>query len=198
MKAEVRKLKFLRGLDAHTLDLSSLPAERRRFLAAVGRRSSVAKLTRRDPHRRYPILLTLLAQSAVDVLDEVIAAVRPGDLGPGVTARHRLADELAERAKRSEDKLALAEEILPVLADPAIPDEEVGALLRNRIGLPRLRAALAEPATSRLPRDHGQLGALEASYSYLRQFTPQVLDALEFAGGPAANRCWRRWTCCAS
>jgi hypothetical protein len=58
---------------AHRLDLSRLPAERRRFLAAVGRRCSVAKLGRRDPHRRYPIVLTLLAQSAVDVLDEVVA-----------------------------------------------------------------------------------------------------------------------------
>jgi hypothetical protein len=36
VKAEVSKLEFLRGLDAHTLDLSVLPAERRRFLATVG------------------------------------------------------------------------------------------------------------------------------------------------------------------
>jgi Domain of unknown function (DUF4158) len=64
VKTEVGKLLFLHGLDAHTLDLSKLPAERRRFLAAVCRRSSMAKLTRREPHRRYPIVLTVLAQSA--------------------------------------------------------------------------------------------------------------------------------------
>ncbi|MGW4124436.1 hypothetical protein [Nocardia sp. NPDC004711] len=28
---------------------------------------------RRDPQRRHPILLTVLAQSAADVLDEVVA-----------------------------------------------------------------------------------------------------------------------------
>ena len=72
VKTEVAKLLFLRGLDAHTLDLPVLPAERRRFLAAVGRRSSMAKLPRREPYRRYPIVLTVLAQSAVDVLDEVV------------------------------------------------------------------------------------------------------------------------------
>ena len=147
----------------------------------------MAKLTRREPHRRYPIVLTLLAQSAVDVLDEVIQLFDQALSGRESRARHRLADELADRAKRSEDKLALAEEILPVLADPAVPDEAVGALLRNRIGLPRLRAALAEPVTHRLPRDHGQLRALDTSYSYLRQFAAQVLDVLEFAGGPAAT-----------
>ncbi len=36
----VGKLTYLRNLDAHTMDLSMLPAERRRFLATVGRRST--------------------------------------------------------------------------------------------------------------------------------------------------------------
>lgn len=39
---------------------------------------------------------------------------------------------------------------------------------------------------TRLPRDHGHLAAIEASYAYLRQFTPHVLAAVTFAGGPAA------------
>ena len=73
VRSEVGKLGFLRGLDAHTLDLSVLPAERRRFLATVGRRLTAQALERREPHRRYPILLTLIAQSAVEVLDEVVA-----------------------------------------------------------------------------------------------------------------------------
>jgi hypothetical protein len=187
VKTEVAKLVFLRGLDAHTLDLSSLPAERRRFLAAVGRRSSMAKLSRREPHRRYPIVLTVLAQSAVDVLDEVVQLFDQALSARESRAKHKLADQLAERAKRSEDKLAIAEQVLPVLADPAIADEQVGGLLRERIGMARLRAALAEPATTRLPRDHGQLAQLASSYGYLRQFTPQVLEAITFAGGRAAT-----------
>jgi hypothetical protein len=113
VKTEVRKLEFLRGLHAHTLDLSNLPAERRRHLAAVGRRSSMSALSRRDPHRRYPIVLTLLAQSAVDVLDEVVQLFDQAVSARESRARHKLADQLAERAKRGEDKLALAEEILP-------------------------------------------------------------------------------------
>ena len=57
----------------------------------------------------------------------------------------------------------------------------------------RIRAALAQ-AVPRLPRDHGHLGALEvSSYGYLRQFTPQVLAAVEFTGGTAAAELLRRW-----
>jgi hypothetical protein len=82
VKAEVAKLGFLRGLGADTLDLSVLPAERRRFLATVGRRLTAQALERRDPQRRYPILLTLLAQSATDVLDEVCSCLtRPSPRG---------------------------------------------------------------------------------------------------------------------
>ena len=101
-------------------------------------------------------------------------------------AKHKLTEPLADRAKDSDDKLAIAELALPVLADPGIPDEEVGARLRGEIGMDRLRAAMAQPTTSQLPRDHGHLGVLASSYNYLRQFAPQVLEVIEFAGGPAA------------
>ncbi len=73
VRNEVEKLGFVRGLGADALDLSVLPAERRRFLAMLGRRLTPQALERRDPERRYPILLTVLAQSGTDVLDEVVA-----------------------------------------------------------------------------------------------------------------------------
>ena len=49
VKGELEKLAFLRGMDAHTLDLSVLPAERRRFLAGLGRRLTAQNLARREP-----------------------------------------------------------------------------------------------------------------------------------------------------
>ena len=58
VKTELEKLAYLRGMDADTLDLSVLPAERRRFLAGVGRRLTAQNLARRDADRKYPILLT--------------------------------------------------------------------------------------------------------------------------------------------
>ena len=40
VNATTERLRYLRALDAHNLDLSMLSAERRRFLASVGRRST--------------------------------------------------------------------------------------------------------------------------------------------------------------
>jgi hypothetical protein len=96
-------------------------------------------------------------------------------------------DALAERGKAGEERQALLDAVLAIVADPAIPDEDVGGLIRGeKVGWERLRAAQAS-ALPPLPRDHGHLAALDGSYGYLRQFTPQVLDAVTFAGGTAAT-----------
>ncbi|GAA4479678.1 Tn3-like element TnAs1 family transposase [Rhodococcus olei] len=187
VKAEVAKLEFLRGLGADEVDLSVLPAERRRFLAAMGRRLTGQGLERRDPQRRYPILLTVLAQSATDVLDEVVQLFDQAVSARLGKAERRMRDDLAARGKTGEDRQGLLDDLLAIVCDPVIGDEEIGALIRGeRIGWERLRAAVAQ-AVPRLPRDHGHLAALDNSYGYLRQFTPQVLSAVGFAGGTAAT-----------
>lgn len=198
VRAEVEKLEFLRSLGAHALDLSVLPAERRRFLATVGRRLTGQALERRDAQRRYPILLTLLAQSAVEVLDEVVQLFDQAISARESKAERKMRDALAERGKAGEDRQELLDAILAIVGDPAVADEDVGALIRGeRIGWARLRAAQAT-ALPRLPRDHGHLAALDGSYGYLRQFTPQVLAAVGLPVAPRRRICWRRWTSCAS
>ncbi|MGW1679888.1 hypothetical protein [Saccharopolyspora sp. NPDC002376] len=172
---------------ADRLDMSVLSAERRRFLATMGRRLTPQALERREPQRRYPILLTVLAQSATDVLDEVVPLFDQAISAKFGQAERRMQHELAERGKSGEDRQVLLDELLAIVVDPQIADEEIGGLIRGeRIGWDRLRAAIAQ-AKPRLPRDHGHLAALDSSYNYLRQFTPAVLSAVRFAGGTAAT-----------
>ncbi len=164
-------------MGADQLDLSVLPAERRRFLATMGRRLTGQALTRRDPQRRYPILLTVLAQSVTDVLDEVIGLFDQAISAREGKAERRMREVLAERGKSGENRQALLDDLLDIIFDTDITDE--------RIGWQRLRAAQQE-ALPRLPRDHGHLAALDGSYGYLRQFTPHLLETIRFAGGTAA------------
>ena len=124
-----------------------------------------------------------MAQSAVDQLDEVIALFDQAVSARESRARTRTGEELAERAKKGESRQLLMDVILPVLGDPSVPDEQVGGLLRERIGMSVLRDAAAG-AWKPLATDHGRLSALDSSYSYLRQFTPEVLAAVDFTGGP--------------
>jgi len=182
VKSELEKLAYLCGLDAHAWDLSGLPAERRRFLAGVGRRLTAQALSRREDQRRYPILLTLASQSAVDVLDESLLLFDQALSGRESAAKAKMTEALAERAKGGENRQALLDDILKIVLDLGISDEAVGSRLREGVGLDRMRAAWTA-RQERLPRDHGHLAMLDASMGYLRQFAPEVLAAVRFAGG---------------
>lgn len=94
-----------------------LPAERRRFLASVGRRLTAQALARREPERRCPTLLTLLAQSAVDVLDETLLLFDQAISRQEAAAKAQLTEALAERARGGEDRQALLDEILAIVLD---------------------------------------------------------------------------------
>src|SRR5208282_5140983 len=143
-------------------------------------------LARSGPERRHPVLLALVAQFAVDVLDEVVQLYDQAVSATDHRAERKVEEQLVARAKASEGRLGLLDELLSVLTDPQVPDEAVGARLRGGIGMDRLRTA-KEAGPRRLPRDHGHLGLIEASYSHLREFSPAVLAAVRFDGGTAAR-----------
>ncbi|MEO3884515.1 DUF4158 domain-containing protein [Nonomuraea sp. B5E05] len=182
VKTAIDKLTWLRAIDAHQMDVSVLPNERRRFLAQVARRSTNQGLERRK-ERKFPILLAFVAQAAVDQLDEVVALFDQAVSARESRAKSKTDEALVERAKKGEARQLLMDMILPVLADPSIPDDEVGGMLRERIGMQRLREITSD-AWKPLPRDHGRLSELESSYTYLRQLTPNVRAAIDFQGGP--------------
>jgi hypothetical protein len=94
-------------------------------------------------------------------------------------------EALAERGRAGEDRQRLLDELLAVLLDTEVPDDQVGGRLRG-LGMGRLRSAHSARQAP-LPRDHGQLAMLDASLSYLRQFAPAVLAAVDFDGGTDAK-----------
>ena len=93
------------------------------------------------------------------------------------------------RCRGGENRQALLDEILAIVLDPAVGDEQVGGLLRTRVGLERLRQR-GLPGRGDCARS-GHLALMDASMTYLRQFTPAVLAALRFAGGPGTEQLLR-------
>ena len=122
----------------------------------------------------------------MDVLDEVLLLFDQALSGREAAARERLTEVLAERARGGEDRQALLDDILAIVLDPDVADDQVGGRLRRDVGHERMRAA-HEARRERLPRDHGHLALMDASMSYLRQFVPEVLAAVGFAGGPGMD-----------
>jgi hypothetical protein len=163
LKAELAKLEFLRAHGADRLDLSALPADRRRMLAETGRRSTNQALQRADIDRRYPILLATLAETYIEVLDELVQLLDQALAGADSRARYELSQRVVERARVEIDRGRLLDEVLDTLADPLVSDADAGRLVRARVGMPRLQAA-RRPAAERAPRDHGHFDLLAARY----------------------------------
>jgi Domain of unknown function (DUF4158) len=186
IKGELDKIRFLRGLGVDTLGVALIPESRRRQMAAIGRRLRAQALQRRDPDKRYPILLATVTECYVEVLDEVVQMFDQALSGMENRAKRKVTEKLAQRGKEAVNKLDLLEEMLAVTTDISIPDEQVGGLLRTRIGMDRMRAARRDPK-DRNYRDHGHLDTVEDSFTYLRQFAPEVIKTLEFRGGDAAT-----------
>ncbi len=185
LKAELDKLEFLRRHGADQLDLSRVPAGRRRMLAEIGRRSTNQALQRADVDRRHPVLLATLAETYVEVLDELVQLLDQALAGADSRARHELSQRMVDRAKAEADRARLLDEVLDVLADPVIPDEQAGRLVRERIGMARLIAA-RRLGEDREPRDHGHFDLLAARYKHLRTVTPTVIAALPLTGNTAS------------
>jgi hypothetical protein len=150
MKAELAKLGFLRVHGADRLDLSALPTGRRRLLAEIGRRSTNQASPRADVERRHPVLLATLAETYVEVLDELVQLLDRALADADSRARHELSERIVIRARREAERGRLLDEILDVLADQSVPDDQAGHLVRFRIGWPDCRPDGGRSRTVRL------------------------------------------------
>ncbi len=178
IKEEIVKLSYLRRLGADRLDLSAIPPERLRQMATVGRRSSPKALKALAPQRRYPVLAATLAGTYTSVVDEVVQMFDQALAGTDSRARKAVATRQQSIAEANIERLGLLDEILDVVLDPELDDAGAGAGVRG-LGADRLSAAVRSD-DERLPRDGGHLAVIEASYSHIRSFAPQVLAALTF------------------
>lgn len=184
VKAELAKLEFLGALGADRLDLTVLPAGRRRMLAKIGRRSTNQALQRADVDRRYPILLATLAETYVEVLDELVQLFDQALTGADSRARHELNRRLVERAHIEIDRGRLLDEILEILADPAVSDADAGRLARARIGMARLQALTARPPSGN--RVITGISTCSPATGTCAPFTPAVIAALPLTGNTAS------------
>jgi TnpA family transposase len=179
VKLEVAKLAYLEGLGAHLLDLSAIPPERLRQLATLARRSTPGALRQMAPERRHPILLAALGAAHTEIVDEIVRLFDMVLANTDGSARDQVAVRQAEAVRSDVARLALLDDILDVVLDADLDDTAVGAGVRG-LGSERLTAA-ARTDDERLPRDGGHLELMEARFSHVRSFAPQVLDALTFA-----------------
>lgn len=189
--AELAKLTYLRGLAADHWDLSSLNPNRRKLLAQRARRSTNQSLQRLAPSRRYPALLAFCADSVAELTDEIVDLFDRALAGADARAR-RARDELRQSlARATNEQVRLFIAVGRILLDPTTDAQAKFTTIEDQIGLERLRAAIEAATRLARPADDNYFDFLASRYTYLREFTPTFLAALEFraatAGAPVLD-----------
>jgi TnpA family transposase len=177
--AEIAKLTYLRGLEADRWELAGLNPNRRKRLAQRARCSTNQALQRMLATRRYPALLAFCADSVAELTDEIVDLFDRALAGTDARAR-RARDELRRStARATNEQVRLFIEVGRILLDPAADAQAKLSEIETRIGLERLRAAVEEATRLARPEDDSYFDFLASRYSYLREFTPTLLTALE-------------------
>ena len=168
-------------------NVSSLTPNRLKFLAQIARRSTNQALQRMPEQRRYPILVAFLNQTLIDLTDEAL------DLFDRCLAEayHRASRDLEEFrlsvARSTNEKVRLFREIGRVVLDPKVKDAALRRTIYRHIPPDELRDAVEESDRIIRPLDDHYFDFLESRYTYLRQFTPEFIDAIAFrASGDSA------------
>ncbi|WP_145279696.1 DUF4158 domain-containing protein [Tautonia plasticadhaerens] len=168
-------------------DVSALTPNRLKFLAQIARRSTNQALQRMPEQRRYPILVAFLYQTLIDLTDEAL------DLFDRCLAEayHRAGRDLEDFrlsvARSTNEKVQLFREIGRAVLDPKVKDADLRRTIYRRITPDELRDAVEESDRIIRPLDDHYFDFLESRYTYLRQFTPEFIDAITFrsSGDPA-------------
>ena len=161
-------------------DVSSLSPNRLKFLAQIARRSTNQALQRMPERRRYPILVAFLYQTLVDLTDEALDLFDRCLADAYHRASRDLEDFRLSVASATNEKVRLFREIGQVVLDPKVRDADLRRAIYHRIPQAELRDAVEDSDRIIRPLDDHYFDFLESRYTYLRQFTPEFIDALAF------------------
>jgi TnpA family transposase len=172
------KLTLLQKWEVDQWEMSALNPNRQKFLARLGRKYTVQALRRMGPERHYPILLSLLKQTLIDLTDESIDIFDVCVASRHKKAREAFKDYQYQIAETTETHSQLLQTIGDLVLDDAINDVGLRQAIYHSIPRATLQATVQEAQALRRP--NGYFDFLDDYYSYIRQFAPQFLDTLSF------------------
>jgi hypothetical protein len=188
-RVETRKqVTFLLGLGGATWARGGRNPTRVTWLAQLGWKTPTQHRQRTEPSRRSPSLVALLHQALGPHTDVAVARYDQGLWDDYGAAQKALQEFRQTRARSTNAKLRMLQEIGPVLLDAALDDTAVRALRFARVPAAALRAAVEDTAQLMRPRQDDALDCFGTRYRTIRQFALAFLQTLPLHGqGPDAT-----------
>ena len=172
------KFTTLESWEVDVWDMSALNPNRQKFLARLGRKYTMQALRRMGPERRYPILLSFLKQTLIELTDESIDI-----FDVCIASRHKKAQKALQEyqtqiVETTETHSQLLQTIGDLVLDETVSDGHLRQAIYHHIPRANLQVAVQEAHALRRPSSYFDF--LDDHYSYVRQFAPQFLETLSF------------------
>jgi TnpA family transposase len=174
----LNKFITLESWNVDAWDMSALNPNRQKFLARLGRKYTMQALRRMGPERRYPILLSFLKQTLIELTDESIDIFDVCIASRHKKAQKALQDYQAQIVETTETHSQLLQTIGDLVLDDTVSDNHLRQAIYQHI--PRANLQMAVKEAHALRRPNGYFDFLDDHYSYVRQFAPQFLETLSF------------------
>ena len=172
------KLIMLEAWDVNAWDMSALNPNRQKFLARLGHKYTMQALRRMGPERRYPILLSFLKQTLIELTDESIDIFDVCIASRHKKAQKALQDYRTQIVETTETHSQLLQTIGDLVLDETVSDGHLRQAIYHHI--PRVNLQMAVKEAHALRRPSSYFDFLDDHYSYVRQFAPQFLETLSF------------------
>ena len=174
------KLNFLRDRGIHEWDLSVINPNRRKVLAQIGRHASNQLISRMNPNRRYPILVAFLYQALENITDEVIDIFDACLEGSYHRAKRDWEAYKLSISRTTNLKLLELKHISEILLNDDISDSAVCATVFQKYPRSFLEKSRDECGEIIRPKHDKFYDFWATRYSYIRQFSPELLDKVQF------------------
>ena len=173
------KLELIRGTDVLQVDLSWLNNNYQRSLARYVRNRSASRLKQLKSDRRYALLVCFLYQLYADTVDFLIEMHDKLMTGVYGRAESNIAKEMQRRRKAINSSLATFCTLGTVILDDSIDDSQLRQILFEQIDKESLSRQVSEVDTWLTDKHSHVFHQVTQRYSYLRQFAPALLEAVE-------------------
>jgi len=187
IKMLITKLETVRQLQVSSIDLSTLNRNRVRVLAHLGEKYHRDSLLRFSEEKRATLLVCYLQDLQQELLDRLLTSFT--DLLVGIFRRTERKEQTHHitHGKALTQHVHTLRKIAKVVLDPAVPDDQVRPQIFAVVPQTQLQDVYDDSGTKARPEDGQTFDLLLNHYTFLRQFLPELLRALEFTGTSAAQ-----------
>lgn len=183
----LEKLEFVRKLGVTQWDLSAINPNRRRQLATLTRHSGSQALKATSEERRYVMLSCFMHSILAELIDESLDLFDRYLAGAYQRAGRQLDEFRRQVASKTNQKVHYFRLLGRVVLDQAVSNEQVRSQIYQDLSEDELRVAIEESEQLVRPLDDTYFDYLARSFWVLRQFTPQLLNALVFQSNSASQ-----------